>query len=85
MFSPGLDGNKYSIGNDDAPPHSLKDSNANPKVETMEEGVKVRTLAHSTSRVKGRVGTSRWGLGRVASRSIIHTNMHKPNNKLVSA
>jgi hypothetical protein len=34
--------------------------------------------------VEGHAGTSIWGLGRVKSKSIIHTNMHKPNNKLVS-
>jgi len=26
-----------------------------------------------------------WGLGQVTSKSIIHNNLHKPNNKLVSA
>jgi len=31
-------------------------------METMEEGVKVRSLAHSTSRVEGRAGAMRWGL-----------------------
>jgi hypothetical protein len=30
-------------------PNSLKDSNVNPKVKTMEEGVGVRSLVHSTS------------------------------------
>jgi hypothetical protein len=48
----------------DAPPHSLKYSNANPKVETIEEEkVEVCFLVHNTSRVKGHVGASRWGLG----------------------
>jgi hypothetical protein len=47
----------------DAPPHSLKDSNGNSKVKTMEEeGVGVRFLAHNTSKVEGRVGVPRWGL-----------------------
>jgi hypothetical protein len=33
-------------------PHSLKDSNASPKVETMEKGVGVHSLARSTSGVE---------------------------------
>jgi hypothetical protein len=41
-------------------------------------------LAHNTSRVKGRAGAPRWGLGRLTSKSIIHTDLHKLNNKLVS-
>jgi hypothetical protein len=49
---------------DDAPPHSLKDSNASSKVETVEEkGVGVRSLARSTLEVKGRVRVPGWGLG----------------------
>jgi hypothetical protein len=50
-----------------------------------EERVEVRSLAHSTSRVKGHVGALGWGLGRVASKSIIHTNLHNLNNTFVSA
>ncbi len=69
----------------DAPPHSLKDSNASPKMKTMEEGgVGVRSLVCSISGVKGCVGTSGWGLGQVENGAIIHTNLHKPNNKLVN-
>jgi hypothetical protein len=49
------------------------------------EGVGVHNLAHNTLGVEGRVGASGWGLGQVTSGSIIHTNLHKPNNKLVSA
>jgi hypothetical protein len=67
----------------DAPPNSLIDSNANPKVKTEE--VKVCSLACSTSGVEGRAKAPRWGLGRMTSGSIIHINLHKPNNKLVSA
>ncbi len=37
----------------DAPSNSLKDSNANPKVKTMEEGVRAQSLAYNTFRVKG--------------------------------
>ncbi len=56
------------------------------KMKTTEgQEVGVCSLAHNTSRVKRRVETPRWGLGWVTSRSIIHTDLHKPNNKLVSA
>lgn len=47
----------------DAPSHSLKGSNVSSKVETMEEeGIGVRSLAHNTSGVKGRVKALGWGL-----------------------
>jgi hypothetical protein len=45
---------------------------------TEEEKVGVRSLIRSTSRLAGHVRTSKWGLGRVASGSIIHTDVHKP-------
>jgi hypothetical protein len=52
----------------------------------MEEGVGVRSLISSEHfEVEGHVGASRWGLGQVTSGSIIHTDMYKPNNKLVNA
>jgi len=55
-------------------------------VNTTEElGVGVCSLVRSTSGVKGHVGALGYGLGRVTSKSITHTNLHKPNNKLVSA
>jgi hypothetical protein len=61
------------------------DSTANPKVKTMKgKGVGVRSLARNTSRVEGHAKVLRWGLGRVISNSIIHTNLQKIN-KLVSA
>jgi hypothetical protein len=44
-----------------------------------------RSLVKSILKVKGHAGTLGWGLGRMISGSIIHMNMHKPNNKLVSA
>jgi hypothetical protein len=70
----------------DAPPHSLKNSYVSPKVETIKkEGIGVHSLVCNILGAEGHVGASRWGLGRVTSRSIIHMNMHKPNNKLVSA
>jgi len=62
------------------------DSIVNPKVKTMEgKGIGVHSLACSTLRVEGRVGAPRWGLGRLISKSIIHTDLHKPNHNLVSA
>jgi len=61
------------------------DSIANPKVKTAEgEGVEKCSLVCSTSRIEGHVGTLGWGLGRLISKSITHTDMHKPNNKLVN-
>jgi hypothetical protein len=50
-----------------------------------EEGVRVCSLAHNTSGVEGRVGASGWGLRRMANESIIHTDLHNLNNKLVNA
>jgi hypothetical protein len=46
----------------DAPPHSLKDSNVNLKVKTTEEGVGVHSLACSILGVEGCARASRWGL-----------------------
>jgi hypothetical protein len=43
------------------------------------------SLIHSISGVEGRVEALGWGLGRLTSNLIIHTYLHKPNNKLVSA
>jgi tRNA A-37 threonylcarbamoyl transferase component Bud32 len=51
---------------------------------TEGEGVEVRFLIRSTSRVEGHVRALGWGLGRLTSKSIIHTDLHKPNNKLGS-
>jgi len=62
------------------------DSTTNPKVKTTKgKGVRVCSLIHNTSGVEGRAGTLGWGLGRLTSESITHTDLHKPNNKLVSA
>jgi hypothetical protein len=68
----------------DTPLHSLKDSNANPKVETTER-VEVHSLACSTLGVEGCARVPRWGLEWVTNDSIIYTNLHKFNNKLVIA
>jgi hypothetical protein len=64
----------------------LKDSNVSPKVKKMEEkGVGVRSFVRSTLGVEGHAKTLGCGLEQVISTSIIHTNLHKTNNKLVSA
>jgi hypothetical protein len=70
----------------DAPPSFLMDSTMNPKVKTMEgKGVGVRSLTCNTSKVERRVGVLGWGLRRLISNSIIHTDLHNSNNKLVGA
>jgi hypothetical protein len=66
-----------------APPHSLKDSNVSPKVET--KGIGVHYLACNILGENMCVRVPKWGLGQVTSKSIIQMNMHKPNNELVSA
>ncbi len=61
------------------------DSTASPKVKTLKkEAVGVPSLARNISRVERHVGAPRWGSKRLTSNLITHTNLHKPNNKLVS-
>jgi hypothetical protein len=56
------------------------------RVKTMKgQGVGACFLAHSILGVEGHVGALGWELGGVTSKSIIHMDLHKPNNKLVSA
>ncbi len=70
----------------DAPLNSSIDAIASPKVKTTEgQGVGAHSLAHDILGVEGRVRTLGWGLRQLTSRSIIHMDLHKPNNKLVSA
>jgi len=70
----------------DTPPSSLMDSIASPKVKTSEgERVEVRSLVRNILGVKGCARDLGWGLGRLTSKSITHTDLHKPNNKFVSA
>jgi hypothetical protein len=58
----------------------------NPKVKTIKgQGIKAHSLAHNISGVDGRAGALGWELRQVTSGSIIHMDLHKPNNKLVSA
>jgi hypothetical protein len=62
------------------------DSTANPKVKTTEEeGVGAHSLIQNTLGVEGRARALGSGLGRFTSNSITHMDLHKPNNKLVSA
>jgi len=57
-----------------------------PKVKIMEgQGIRTRSLIHSTLRVEGRARGLGCGLGRLTSKSITHMDLHKPKNKLVSA
>ncbi len=49
------------------------------------ERVGARLLTRRTSGVKGRVGIQGCGLEGLTNNSIIHTNLHKSNNKLVNA
>jgi hypothetical protein len=61
------------------------DSIVSPKVKTSKgEGIGAHSLACSTSGVEGHAGVPGWGLGRLTSKLITHTNLHKPNNKLLS-
>jgi hypothetical protein len=46
----------------DAPPNSLIDSNASPKMKTTEKGVGVCSFACNTLGVEGCVGALGWGL-----------------------
>jgi hypothetical protein len=52
-------------------------------VKTFEEGMAICSLAHNTLRVEKRLGVLGWGLERMISEAIIHTDLHKPNNKLI--
>jgi hypothetical protein len=75
---------KEKVG--DAPLDFLMDSIANRKVKTTEgKGVGVRSLACNIFGLEGHARALGWGLGRMTSKSITHTDLHKPNNKLVIA
>jgi hypothetical protein len=49
------------------------------------QGVGACSLARNTLEVEGRARAPQWGLKQLTSGSIIHMDLHKPNNKLVSA
>jgi hypothetical protein len=68
------------------PSSSLMDSITSPNVKTTKgEKIRAHSLICNTSRVEGGVGALGWGLRKLISKSIIHTELHKPNNKLVNA
>jgi hypothetical protein len=70
----------------DAPPNFWIDSTMSPKVKTLEgKWVGVCSLTRNISGVNMCVRALGWGLGWVTSGSIIHMDLHKQNNKLVSA
>jgi len=71
----------YSV---DTSPNSLIDSNASSKVKTTIEGIEVHSFVRNTSGVKRCARALGWGLGKMTSKSIIHIDLHKPNNKLVN-
>jgi len=50
----------------------------------IEKGVGVCSLTCNTLRVEGCIGALGWGLWWMTSGLIIHIDLHKPNNKLVS-
>jgi hypothetical protein len=59
------------------------DSTMNPKGERIRNWGTVLGSQHFRGR--GGIGVPGWGLGRMTSKLITHTNLHKLNNKLVSA
>jgi hypothetical protein len=61
------------------------DSIVSPKVKITKRGRVGRTLWLVTLRGRGAGWSSRMGLGRATSGSIIDVNLHKLNNKLVNA
>jgi hypothetical protein len=61
------------------------DSTASPNVKTTkEEGIGACSLIHNSSGVERCVKVLRSGLGRLTSKSIIHTDLHKLNSKLIN-
>jgi hypothetical protein len=69
----------------DAPPNYLEDSNTSLKMKIVEEeGVGVRSLIYSISRVRRMC--SSFGMGsRMNDKQVnIRINLHKLNNKLIN-
>jgi hypothetical protein len=54
-------------------------------MKTLKTGIGVHSLVRNILGVEGRVEVPRWGLRQVTNESIIHIDLHKPNNKLVNA
>ncbi len=68
----------------DAPPSSLMVSTTSPKVKTT-KGEELGVLLGSQHfGGRGACWSFEMGLGRLTSNSLTHTNLHKPNNKLVN-
>jgi hypothetical protein len=56
------------------------------KVKILEgQGVGACSLVRNTLGVEGHIGAPKWGLGKMTRKSITHMDLHKLNNKLVSA
>jgi hypothetical protein len=67
----------------DTPPSSLMDSTASPHVTTLEgERVGAHSLGCSTLGVEGCAGASKWELGRLTSKLIIYTDLHKTKQQV---
>jgi hypothetical protein len=47
--------------------------------------IRARSLARNILGVEGHVEALRWGVRKVTSKSITHTDLYKPINKLVNA
>jgi len=69
----------------DAPPNSLINNCESKGENNGRIRIWVQSLVYNTLGVEGRVRALRWGLRQVKSASIIHTNLHKLNNKLINA
>ncbi len=65
-------------------PKLLDGLTTSSKMKIVKEGIGARSLACNTSGVKGCAKALRQGLIRLTSKSITHTNLHKPNNKFVN-
>jgi hypothetical protein len=48
------------------------------------EGVGIHSFARNILGVEAHAGAQGWGLGKIISESITHTDLHKLNNKLVN-
>jgi len=69
----------------DAPQSSLELKNESKGEDRGRRRSWARSLVCNTSGVEGCVGASGWGLRRLKNKSITNTDLHKPNNKLISA
>jgi hypothetical protein len=63
---------------------SLQLVDMDEEMSTEGQGIAVRSLTRSILGVEGCARVQGWGLGQMTIGLIIHTDMHKSNNKLVS-